>query len=187
MSCMEMSEPHAVAGALAIQNKLRQRTLVCLTVAMENNDISFNAEQQTKIEVMLIDNLQNRDEHTRQLSVAATVEFLKLHLAAGTAPMSHSASTCLQAMLSRANDDKRIVSLSLYTQLPSILGILPSDALQLLMNTVVSQIEYIYKRKDVKLMVIICQIHESEAMDILQTVFSILGRLPKIDKCLTLS
>jgi predicted Zn-ribbon and HTH transcriptional regulator len=150
LACIELSEPHVGACALGIQHKLRQQTIICLTTAMDNNSINLTTDSQVAVQSMLLDNLQNHDEHIRQLSVAAMVAFLNRYL---TEPESERETICIKTLLARANDEKKNVILALYTHLPSLAGVLSSQGLQLTREAVISQCGFFTTQRDIQLLV----------------------------------
>lgn len=115
--------------------------------------MNLTISEQDASQTMLINHLHHIDERTRELSTMALVAFLRRYLTYETETVVKREQTCLDALLDRANDEKKSVRSALYAKLPSILGILSNDAKQSVVQAMVVQLEFCHKHYDTQSLV----------------------------------
>jgi hypothetical protein len=152
--CIVSSEPQNGSCALNMQYKLRQQAITCLTTALETKSITPGDDQQGIIPDIIIKCLQDEDEQTRVLSVSAMIAFIRQHNKLDAKFNIQLEKHCLDSLLSRLKDQKKTVCLSLYSQLPAIFSIISNEGVQITIDALVPQIEYVDETPDRQLKVL---------------------------------
>ncbi|KAI8575565.1 hypothetical protein K450DRAFT_261256 [Umbelopsis ramanniana AG] len=146
--CIVSSEPQNGSCALNIQHQLRRQAIVCLTTALETQSITPGDDQQGFILDIITKCLQDEDEQTRVLSVSAMTAFIKQHNKMDGKFSAELEKHCLHNLLSRLKDQKQTVCLSLYNQLSAIFNTISNEGIYVIIDALVSQIEYVDESSD---------------------------------------
>jgi hypothetical protein len=96
MPCFSISEPHTGTSPLAIQDKLRQQTIVCLKAAIAAGGLT--AEEKHRSQTILIEHLHHVDERTRELSIPALITLLEYYHVSELALNADVEKECLCAL-----------------------------------------------------------------------------------------
>ncbi|KAM3588326.1 hypothetical protein VKS41_000774 [Umbelopsis sp. WA50703] len=146
MPCFSISEPHTGTSPLAIQDKLRQQTIVCLKAAIAAGGLT--AEEKHRSQTILIEHLHHVDERTRELSIPALITLLEYYHVSELALNADVEKECLCALLGRFDDEKKAVRMCLYNNLSPLLSKLSDQGIYTTTNALVSQLELSNRHDD---------------------------------------
>ncbi|KAM3578245.1 hypothetical protein VKS41_009334 [Umbelopsis sp. WA50703] len=156
MPCFSISEPHTGTSPLAIQDKLRQQTIVCLKAAIAAGGLT--AEEKHRSQTILIEHLHHVDERTRELSIPALITLLEYYHVSELALNADVEKECLCALLGRFDDEKKAVRMCLYNNLSPLLSKLSDQGIYTTTNALVSQLELSNRHDDTQALVAIRQL-----------------------------
>jgi hypothetical protein len=151
MPCFSISEPHTGTSPLAIQDKLRQQTIVCLKAAIAAGGLT--AEEKHRSQTILIEHLHHVDERTRELSIPALITLLEYYHVSELALNADVEKECLCALLGRFDDEKKAVRMCLYNNLSPLLSKLSDQGIYTTTNALVSQLELSNRHDDTQALV----------------------------------
>lgn len=141
MPCFALSEPHTGASTLAVQDRLRQQTTVCLKAAIAIGASDLTDEEKKLSQKTLIGNLHHSDERTRELTIAVLITLLEHYHAREQSIDAEVEAECLTALLERCHDEKKSVRMCLYNSLSPLLSLLSQRGKKSTIFALVNQVE----------------------------------------------
>ncbi|KAG2175449.1 hypothetical protein INT43_001096 [Umbelopsis isabellina] len=141
MPCFAISEPHTGASTLAVQDRLRQQTTVCLKAAISIGASVLTEEEMTLSQKTLVENLHHSDERTRELTIAALITLMEHYHSFGQNIDAEVEKECLSALLERFHDEKKSVRMCLYNSISPLLPLLSDQGKNSTTSALVNQVE----------------------------------------------